>query len=760
MLSRIPPICRVRPMLLLVALALAALALLPRAALAAPDAPGQLYLPVLFQSGVASSPSSFNLIDEAVAKGEIDAETGLVYGMYAIFQDPRLPAQYRGDNSRVLEAEVQTRAPRQWNTLKPETRDLLLPFMIPPNYAGSWFDQRYGGGAVAGIDDAVICDHLTGGWNSVKTSNGKVRVWWNSRWPEDKAKAENYAISIDARIWAGLLEIHGAAHQPLSDQGAKCGGPDGLLDMFVTPISNSGYFMPLPEYFGPTVGCPAKIGQNQISRDDAGDDALATVIHELNHAFNASYSLGYPCSEFDWLDEASSEWAVDHVDPKNNEEHYWMRYFLETPFDPLETDTMVKLDGETEGTRRVYGASVFPFFLSRYRGGPRQIGDIFVAGATKSSLEAINTVVSGKLEKAWPDFALKAWNTPPVDNFRVDDSLRDRAKPFYTPEQSRIRMDGKEQWVKAVPSSEIQHLASRYYHFTFNDPNVRSVGWYNGITANLSEQAYIPGPGLPYHGQTYLASPATDAQRRGAHVWAIYKIAGRSDWEQPEDWTERGFHGFCRDVAAERITDLVLIYSNSQWEDRNYKLDAPGEEPQLFMSNIGCWRWEGKSTYSKIDPAGVRIDVEVDMVWERHSFGPWNPLPTLFKVVSATGTWRASGGAPCVASGSGPFTVDLNDEPQMTIYDRMLSGPAYRAYSGRGQTNQTITYTLTCPGGTQSVTEGIGVWWEPPTGQQPETTFTAVKADGITIEDTETRQEGGGVWTIIETRSLKAKSQP
>lgn len=768
MLKRIAPMVRAGgAACLLAAFALAILFLLPTAALAAPDAPGAVYLPVTFGNYAAPpGPSSFSLIDEAVAKGEIDAETGLVYAMYALFQDPRLPAKYRGNNSNVREAEVQTRVLNQWSSLKQSTRDLLEPFMIPPIYAGSWFDLRYSAGQSAtvrpaGPSSSLICDPKTTGWNSIKTLNGKARIWWNSRWPADKARAEAAAVNIDARVWAALVEIHGAAHQPVSDQGSKCGGPDDALDIYITPLEASGYFMALPEYWArPNNACLAEAGQLQLANDESGDEALAGLIHELMHAFNHSYAHAQHCSEFNWLDESTAEWAVDYVDPKNDDEHFYAGPFLQTPDEPLESTAAIPYGDST--ISRAYGAYLFPFYLNRYRGGQRQVGDIWTASITRNSLEAVDAVAQGGFKETWPQFALKNWNAPPVDDYTRDDKMGEGPKLHYPPEQSAIAMQGQGDLVRAVPSSEINHLAARYFHFTFNDPNVRSVMWHNGITANLAAQPYRPGPGLPYHGDVYLNSNPTGAETKGAHVWAIYKLTGRTTWEPPQNWTQRMYAGFCRDVTAERITDLVLVYSNSEWQDRTYKLDAPGEEPLLYMSNIGCWRWEGKATYETVEWGTQKTKVEVDVVWERQPNSGQFPVPALYRLVSGKGTWSVSGTFfGCAVSGSGSFTLDPNnpaERPTMEVYERLLKGPARRAYTGSGASAHVITYLVACPQGSHNQSTFVGAWWEPPAGLDPEPTFKTVKDDGVTIEDSETRTEG--VKVINETRSLKAKAQP
>ena len=86
-------------------------------------------------------PTSFDLIDEAVAAGDIDEETGLVYEFYAAFGDPRLPTQYEGDDSTVVEIPPLRKMSAMWETLSQEARDLILPFRRTPPEPDSWYSQ-------------------------------------------------------------------------------------------------------------------------------------------------------------------------------------------------------------------------------------------------------------------------------------------------------------------------------------------------------------------------------------------------------------------------------------------------------------------------------------------------------------------------------------------------------------------------------------------------------------------------------------------
>lgn len=109
--------------------------------------------------------------------------------------------------------------------------------------------------------------------------------------------------------------------------------------------------------------------------------------------------------------------------------------------------------------------------------------------------------------------------------------------------------------------------------------------FYNGWTYDLQK-----GPE-----GAYSFEPLADERKHGANIQALFKINGA--WQPAEDWTDRPFGFFCRDWQAERIEELALIVSNSEWQDREHVLERAGEAPRLVVSNIGCHKWEGMITY-------------------------------------------------------------------------------------------------------------------------------------------------------------------
>ena len=85
----------------------------PRAA----NSATQGYLPLVLTGWHA--PSSDQLIDQALAAGQIVTETALIYKVFAAVSDPRLPAAYRGDDRWVLESHAVDQVAAQWNSLSP-----------------------------------------------------------------------------------------------------------------------------------------------------------------------------------------------------------------------------------------------------------------------------------------------------------------------------------------------------------------------------------------------------------------------------------------------------------------------------------------------------------------------------------------------------------------------------------------------------------------------------------------------------------------
>ncbi|MCK5085630.1 hypothetical protein KAK05_02880, partial [Candidatus Parcubacteria bacterium] len=86
---------------------------------------------------------SLDLIDLVLAEGEIDRETALVYKMYAIFGDEKLPSEYASEVMMLGANEAFIEIREEFGSLSPETQVLLSPYLKRPNDPESYFNLKY-----------------------------------------------------------------------------------------------------------------------------------------------------------------------------------------------------------------------------------------------------------------------------------------------------------------------------------------------------------------------------------------------------------------------------------------------------------------------------------------------------------------------------------------------------------------------------------------------------------------------------------------
>jgi hypothetical protein len=534
----------------------------------APAADRQIFLPLVAKGGTPSTdpdpdpdpnpggPSSDELIAAALARGEIDAETALSYRVFAAFADPRLPAQFRGAPGGD---DVMVELTRRFAELSPAAQSTLHPFTIPPYYQGSWWDLRQSGAtrAAAPTADSPGCVDGVGdvphakGWSYV--DGAKTRVWWQNDRPSNGEIARQYAFMADV-AWEHLKQLMG--REPPSDGGSvlPCRGGDGRLDIAMTEIgTDRGLTTPYISAFS-SVPSYIMLSRNMM----LPKNIRGVLIHELMHAFQ----FAFPISgfwEYDWWQEATAQWAVHYVenvdpDPDLNPEHDMAHEFLYFPKLPL----------EDEASSHEYGAYVFPLFIQLSTGDASFVRQSFErAGNMSDSLENVNGVIPGGFQKQWREFTLRNLNTPPADDYLKKDSLDVKGKLLGDHE---VKLEGQRSRSFALDGN-VGHLAAHAYRFTFPDAAARTVMFRN-----------------PY--------PEKGAWPTAA-VKALVKVGGQ--WRE-EDWTALKTRTLCRDLVAERVEELYVVVSNSEYDDRSHKLE-PATAPRLDASNVACRGWEGVVKY-------------------------------------------------------------------------------------------------------------------------------------------------------------------
>lgn len=497
----------------------------------------------------AEQPSSFQLIDDALAQGDIDEETALTYKVFATFGDERLPAQYRGNDTGRDSSLLMTKLASIFDTLSPAAQAILQPFLLTPAEPGSWLELSEGG--------KLQTQQIE--WGTVVTANDKIKVWYQERYAGDNggddARAQKIADELDRIIWPRLTNL---LRTPRPDCGAACaeGGGDERLDIYLTNINRA--------YAAGARNGGATYAYIVLGRTDS----FTTVAHEFMHAVQFAYPNASD-DEYDWLFEATATWAEDYVYPKSNmdpdfpatqEEQPQALSFLAATETPLET---------TDDAHE-YGAYLLPFYLAGYgREGAGAVRSIWENATQASSLGAVNTAISsrGGFSKVWPQFVLYNWNQEPVTKYQTWDELESGASAAT---HFTVGAVGEDE----LPAN-VSHLSALYYSFEFTSERIHSV---------IVENPFAKG-GEPT-----------------ASVQAIVKIGGQ--WRAPEDWTKVERKKFCRDKPEEHIEELVLIISNSEWQNRSHVLSAGKLKVKALAEGCTCEaiaevkEWTGNATFS------------------------------------------------------------------------------------------------------------------------------------------------------------------
>lgn len=520
-------------------------------------------------------PTTFALIDKALADGRINAETALVYKVYDDFGDNRLPLEYRGRSDGFPDGSAMRAAEGAWATLSPATKQLLTPFTLLPTDPGSWVEiQAARQGALPPSSTASVVNRVAAQegpstnikWSTITNASGKVRIWWMTTLrPGDEARAVAIASEIDRYLWSKLTDLMG---EPLPIPKAN-----GVvrLDIYLTGIQR-------PE----TKPFSLDADGNQICNgmplpavillgpNDTNSDLAHEIMHAILHGFRLSSCF---TPDYRWMHEATATWAEHFAYPAPNPEHggngrRGAYSYLQDP-----TFSLDLADDDRE-----YGAYLWFFFLTRgtSSGTPPYVRQIWEAAATLDGPSAINAAIGsiGGFERQWPEFALYNWNRmadggEPYRYYHTWDKIKHKAKEHGP---IKVKLDGQSSAVETM-SHFLPYLSADYFHYDFDsDKKIRRIDFINPVYSTGA----IPG----------------------AKVQAIVKIRGQP-WKPAEDWTGVATKRFCRDRPNEDVEQLVIVISNSQYTPGTV-LGEVGQPPEIQVSSLGCLPWEGTVRFTRV----------------------------------------------------------------------------------------------------------------------------------------------------------------
>jgi hypothetical protein len=674
-------------------------------------------------------PTPYQLIDNAVASGAIDAETGLVYKVFHDFRDSRLPAQYVGreDPTSARESHSMRDVMMNFNTLSAATQDLLLPFLLPPSDPASWYQLRLSQlstqvlaavahPAAATPMAAVPCTSpfpsLEG---TILTRNGKVCVhyWTAIAYPSGTAatdadlqsEAQGLADEIDNTIWPRLTALFGVP--PIAPGGQmhiyiQTGqaveisfGATGILGFTTSPIC------------GPDA-LPFIYIEHGIS------EFFETAAHEMTHAINDRISTNYcGTADYQWLQEATATWAEHFVYPGHQTEQEYAHSFLNLPAVSL----------ETRGNNHEYASYLLFLYMTKGHSLSPDPDTMLVPavwnalGGGSDVLHAIDSTIGGLKDK-WHDFALYNWNRyidtskyptigivdatdttcsqpgQPYAYYANWDCLRDAAKESTGASPTVVKLNGAVAAVYLLPH-KINHLGAKYFHYDFTqDSKIQRVRFLDPYSADHT-----------------------------GHIKVQAIVKTDSGWQKAQDWTGLPQKTLCRDRTGEKFRELVIVISNSEFENRNFVLqDDGGTQPvqtKLQVSALGCRNWKGsvQGRFDNTDPTDLATaTTDAQNVTFEKVTDVWTDTNNYqtFQVNGGSVNWtyneNQNFGIACSGNFSGTYGVALAtlEEAKLSLgVDPPQGGAEQLNYyinvgmipvSGGGSwTVSTSDYYLTCP---------------------------------------------------------------
>ncbi|OAI41034.1 hypothetical protein AYO38_04750 [bacterium SCGC AG-212-C10] len=553
--------------------------------------------PAIGSTFVVSGPNSVDRIGKARLDGVITDGQALLYHLYAELDAAKLPLQFRGTppSESSLESTVFEQVAAGWATFSASEQAALRPYLLPPAADESW-------AATSNTNSLAAVQ-----WETV--GNSRIKVWWQSTRPQDAAKAAAILGELDTVIWPELVAYMGAGHAPFSDEGLPNSGGDGRYDVYLVhnaPFEAGakpvlGWVSPMHESNG-TLKCeltPSYMVLN--SRHALTPEFLSTVAHEFMHSVQFTYAVG-DCEDYRWMRESTATWVESWLYPEVNAEHPFANKYLE------EIDKK-PLEYWKHADSKQYGSYLLWYHAEHNDGLKFAVRDAWNAATNKSSLKAVDQAFAGAggLKKVWPESALFNWNREPYEDFSVQDQLA-ALTPWIDTEVKALNAPTS----YPVPT-DVAHLQQRHLNFSI-DPSVKRLTFINSLYSHFDPDA---------------------------KVQAMLKVNGQ--WlPEAQDWTNKERVSFCFDRPNEKVDQLVIIITNSNFVDRSHVIDAGPSE--LVATPSGCAGWIGSAT-AVIPHYNTTFTITVDNLrFAPDEENPGNDRYDFYDLVEAgDATWHVSG---------------------------------------------------------------------------------------------------------------------
>jgi len=491
-------------------------------------------------------PTSLELLDKAVEEKKIKPDQALLYKLYSIFGDDRLPAEYQSDHitrgGNLVLKEVAERFEKMPKDIKP----LVAPFLKRPDDPESYYNISFSDEPAepeATIFPTAYAERpMTNIYTEFLTSSdGKVKIWYPNRSLTMKNIYYPGMVTVnatDAKKEAEMIKKHLDNDTIIQDfidflgkqliaDGTR--GGDGKLDIYVAPCGKDlgltfgeGGITPTSSY----VIMSSQIGPNR-------DVILKTTLaHELFHVFQNVFK--YDGKKDNWWSEATAVWSENFEYPADNTEQGWLKVFFHSP--------LTSAYKETPPDEHHYGAYILAYYMSS-NFQDEIIKKSWYSCEQKTCLDGVDELMDGNFKKHWKEFTL--WN--------------------YNKEPAQIYMDwGPFSTVSTMGSSD---SAGEFLTGPGEFPyDVQEVG---PLAADYSDVSIDIGDAKDVKKIVFKdLKNFTGKSDRASIKAVIYYKNGKNDIE---DWTDKNQRSFCIENADENLDHVVLIFSNS---DMKKKIEA------------------------------------------------------------------------------------------------------------------------------------------------------------------------------------------
>jgi hypothetical protein len=654
-----------------------------------------VYLPMLLSDYEGSTPpTSFDLIDQDLQQGKIDAETALEYKTFAEFDDARLPAAYHasevGGEAGLFMNEIVAAYP----TLSVGAQAILEPFFIPPFQAGSWAAQS----------GSRFTQSAPSDWAFLSAAGGKARVWYKKADAEMQSKARIVANALTNEVWPTETTL--MSREPKLD-GA------GVQNFVVFDHYRNGWdstFVPFGGYAGMTVPqtCAPTTSIIYINPAlaDIGNSTkiglVETTAHEFMHALEYSFSLAIdPCTEYNWMGEATATWAEDFVYPDHNTEWRLAKTYLRTPQLAI---------NDTYGWRQ-YGEYLLLYFHTHKYNDPDAVRQAWTNAELMDSLEAFNAL--GGVE---PDQLASLWNREPFETFFKDTDNLDYG--VSTAVNTTLTAAGG--FKEYDLSDNLKAGGAHFFHYKV-DPSVRTITFLNGLTSKISK-----GPS-EYSADdfVYQQDPVSEDDMRGAEVVFMVKYEGLDD---PYIFYFPERLDFCQDWLTQRVSEIVVIDANYDMTGRDRILKSTGAPSKILVSSAPCMKLTGTATKTikfanvteTLSASGLQYEyITYDTLSEEFRLADLITPDIEMRLIGGSASWQISGtdSNGCTYSGSSSFTISKSNGALLALQFQLLPGSrrflGYDGYAGP-DSDAEVSYTVHCPNqNPETVTDSPGYFFMP-----------------------------------------------